>query len=707
MAPTRKKGRGSAHTRRSGGKAPRRRRAGREGWRENGARSDSRKAERPPPLMRRSQAGRMARARRLRGQNKPTAAPATVAAHTQPAPSPQAPTRRQGIFKGPRPAPEHFLVTEMDQRNLVRAARAGTDAPGLDMGAPAAAVLAEAAVGRRRNFNGHFRFLSVRGLRGTGLVIQLGVCRTVENVEHHLAATMPAVMQIALLVRHPGVILKIKRISAKNFRTLEDFEIDLGNNYCAISGRNNAGKTSIISIIQYFLDNSDEYRYFPYRGAISYSSDSTQWSEEEKMEISIVVNLNKDEDSELYFFVDKFSPDRLVDDDAIVSITNIWDKDNREELKCTIQGQEVDTQNAREISKKLKNSTNLIIHNSTQNNRSIFYAGAGYAEVLETNFSSEDRKRITEAQTRYQNSVKKAAKQHKEELDKLLGRLNDKFQVELSSLGENPSSKFPLTVKLTDKRVGIALNNWGAGTQNRTRILISVLEAIRMRSAESSDNRTTPVFVVEEPESFLHPSAQAEFGQMLNSIAGELDLQIIATSHSPYMLNQSDPSANFLLERKQFRGIPKETCIIPTDGDSWMLPFAENLGIVPKEFADWAGLFGTNASKVILVEGAIDKEYFEFICENYPSIYAIPKDVEIVVYEGKDALKNTSILQFMLNKFSKVFITFDLDAKREVENALKRIGLRDEADYCAVGVDKAGSDCIEGLIPENITRLSP
>jgi hypothetical protein len=62
---------------------------------------------------------------------------------------------------------------------------------------------------------------------------------------------------------------------------------------------------------------------------------------------------------------------------------------------------------------------------------------------------------------------------------------------------------------------------------------MSVLEAIRMRSSATED-RSTPVFLVEEPESFLHPSAQAEFGQVLNGLAEELHIQIIATTHRDF-----------------------------------------------------------------------------------------------------------------------------------------------------------------------------
>lgn len=498
--------------------------------------------------------------------------------------------------------------------------------------------------------------------------------------------------------------MKIIAIRAQAYRTLEDIEIAFRPNYCALSGRNNAGKSTIISIIQHFLDNSEEYRYLSRRNDVSFTSDATQWGDDQNMSIEIDIDLNKTDDSELYFFVDKFSPVPITLNDIVIRLKHTFERGGAEILECSIDGHALDTQTAREIQKKFKTSSNLIVHNSTQNNQAIYYGGRGYAEVLETQFSAEDRKRISEAQTRFQNTVKRAAKQHKEDLDKLLGRLSDKFQVELTSLSGSQASKYPLAIKLTDKRVDISLRDWGAGTQNRTRILISVLEAMRMRSAESAENRLTPVFIVEEPESFLHPSAQSEFGHMLNELAAELDLQIVVTTHSPYMLNQSDPSANYLLERKMFRNVPKETVIIPTDGDKWMLPFADNLGIVPKEFGDWGNLFGTHAPKVVLVEGDIDKAYFDHIKTKYPNVYQIPCEVQIVDYGGKDALRNTSILQFMINRFSRVYITYDLDAEQDVKRALERIGLEQEKDFCSIGVVGAGTDCIEGLLPATIKQ---
>lgn len=499
--------------------------------------------------------------------------------------------------------------------------------------------------------------------------------------------------------------MKICRIGAKNFRTLEDFELDFSANYCAISGKNNAGKSAIVKIIQFFLDDRENERYLPennYR--ISFPRDSTQWCEAEFIEVSIEVAIYRHDDAEVFFVVQTFSGQTIPNDEMRVSLTQRFTKDGASSLDCSVAGSPVDGQKASEILKKFRSTANLVVHNSTRPSRNYYYFADSYMEIIEAYFSSEDRQKIADAEKALQARVKKAARQHKDELEKILGKLNEKYQVELSTLERGRSLRFPLEIKLTDKSVEVPLNDWGSGTQNRTRALMSVLEAARLRQSASDQDRSTPVFVVEEPESFLHPSAQAEFGQVLCSLANELEIQIIATTHSPYMLNQEDSDANYLLEREVIRKSPRKTVLRATTGKDWMLPFSENLGIIPREFESWKSLFDVTAGRVVLVEGELDREYFSFLKDTYPSIYQLPADVEIVAYGGSSALKNTQILQFMIKKFGRIFITFDLDAESEVKSGLERIGLLDSKDFLAIGIKAPGYDNIEGLLPEQVRQ---
>ncbi len=261
----------------------------------------------------------------------------------------------------------------------------------------------------------------------------------------------------------------------------------------------------------------------------------------------------------------------------------------------------------------------------------------------------------------------------------------------------------PFLITLKDRSAEVPLMDWGTGTQNRTQILMTVLQANRIKIGAGDENRITPIVVIEEPESFLHPSAQAEFGKLLQALSTELGIQILASTHSPYMLNQVNPASNILLRRKVAYGKLVGTEKVDTQDAQWMAPFAEHLGVVPPEFERWRFLFGPRGSRVLLVEGDADKEYIEHLRRRYKtSAFDIPEDIDTVAYNGKDALKNVAVLKFLLSKVDKYLITFDLDAAQDVIRPLQSVGLRDGTDYFSVGIAKPGREAIEGLLPDRV-----
>jgi hypothetical protein len=56
----------------------------------------------------------------------------------------------------------------------------------------------------------------------------------------------------------------------------------------------------------------------------------------------------------------------------------------------------------------------------------------------------------------------------------------------------------------------------------------------------------------------------------------------------------------------------------------------------------------------------------------FDSVACLAKDISVIGYGGKDTLKNTLLVQFVLRNFDQVYITYDLDAHRrgkELPNA--------------------------------------
>ncbi|WGJ14269.1 AAA family ATPase [Methylocapsa sp. D3K7] len=231
---------------------------------------------------------------------------------------------------------------------------------------------------------------------------------------------------------------------------------------------------------------------------------------------------------------------------------------------------------------------------------------------------------------------------------------------------------------------------------------MAILQGNRIKTTSASDTKITPFVVIEEPESFLHPSAQAEFGGMLKSLSNEFGIQIIATTHSPYMLNQEEPESNILLARDVKHKKLCETKLIEVCGENWMAPFADHLGIGADEFKALGPIFSARKSKTLLVEGDLDVAYFKILQGGLLGCEKLNKEIEVVPYGGKDTLKNTVLIQFVLRKFDKVFLTYDLDAHAEVSPALARLALKENTNYAPVGIKQAGKDCMEGILPENV-----
>lgn len=334
--------------------------------------------------------------------------------------------------------------------------------------------------------------------------------------------------------------------------------------------------------------------------------------------------------------------------------------------------------------------------------RMLFSDAAAGACSTSSSCPQTKKKALEEAGKHIERRLRKLARDHTEGLSKILGRLTEKYEVEVSPLEGFAAREMPLGINLRDKNVEVPLNDWGSGTQNRTHILMAVLQANRIKTTGSPDDKITPVVVVEEPESFLHPSAQAEFGRMLRHLSDELGIQILVTTHSPHMLNQEDGASNVLLAREIRRGKAYETVCVDTSGENWMAPFADHLGISSEEFLSLKPLFSADKSKVLLVEGPIDQEYFRFLQQHSLACEQLATCIEVVPYGGKDTLKNTLLIQFVLRKFDHVFVTFDLDAAPEARAALDRVGLKEGRDYTGLGVDQVGKDCIEGLLPRGV-----
>jgi putative ATP-dependent endonuclease of the OLD family len=434
-----------------------------------------------------------------------------------------------------------------------------------------------------------------------------------------------------------------------------------------------------------------------------YKEDKTQWVKPTPpIEIKYGLCITKDDDPALISFVEKIAERSIQHPTVSLIISHAISDDDTIDVSVTIDNEKVDDKAAKEILKRISDSQLLFLYNSTTHQEDFYLARGRRRMFYEFVMSAEEKKALDEVGKVIERKLRRLAKEHTQGLSEILGKLTEKYEVEVSTPENYGMRRMPLGINLRDRHVEVPLNDWGSGTQNRTQILMAILQANRIKRSASPDDKITPVVVVEEPESFLHPSAQAEFGKILRHLSSEFGIQIIVTTHSPHMLNQEEPKANILLTRKVIRKKAFATEVVDTDGDSWMAPFADHLGIGNEEFLNLRPLFSGDKSRVLLVEGESDQEYFRFLQNNSLACEKLDASIEVVPYGGKDTLKNTLLVQFVLRKFDRVFVTYDLDVDTEIRNALNRLGLRISIDYAPIGIEQPGKKCIEGLLPQSV-----
>jgi len=501
--------------------------------------------------------------------------------------------------------------------------------------------------------------------------------------------------------------LRLSSLKIQNYRTLESIDLALPSLYAAICGANDSGKTNIVRAIRVLVGGSEGWPFaFREQEKLSLKDDFPKWQDTDaaKREISFAVGIELDKIRDVGFYQFVATQLSIADPEnpLRLSIGVSYRAEKTEpNVVVRVSGSEYTDLKAQEVLSKLQSSRSILFHNSTETDRRYFYPGQSVVGHIRE-ITGQHEPLVSAMKKTVNRGLAKISKSQQAELEGLLGRLQTKYKVGLST----PAFDFgylPFSITLGDKKFDVPLDDWGSGTRNRTLVLLALFRARQIGDSEASAAKITPVIVIEEPESFLHPSAQAEFGRVLQDLAEEFQVQVIVTTHSPYLLNLKQPGSNILLRRRSAYRQLRETERVDTSGDSWMAPFGQALGLDAEEFKPWKAMLLAGSDALLLVEGETDKEYFEMLRDQAHGSNRLLLQGEIVPYEGTGALCNTVLLRFVKNRYRKFFVTFDLDAADRIEKTLKSLQLEKSKHYFPIGLSAAGKRNVEGLLPDSVT----
>lgn len=501
--------------------------------------------------------------------------------------------------------------------------------------------------------------------------------------------------------------MRIREIELKNFRSFCECKVQLDSFYTAISGKNNAGKSTLLKALR-ILFGCDECfgPFYDSDGPVNLKKDFPRWLVNEVPDNKKVIMIRarllifRSGDENLFKLIQNYYPTECEGRSEVeLDVSMKYGLKRRVEYIMSLNEKNIDDEfKKQDIYERICSHRNFYFHNSTQQMPRFFSSRNSYL----FSESSQDMESLSKARERFSKALKNVAKKNKEEISQLIGRLKGKYNVEVN-IPAPSIDDLPLAISLGDKGCSTSILEWGSGTQNQTNILLTLLRARRSSTTGIGNTKFSPVIVIEEPESFLHPSAQAEFGRLLMDIAKEFEIQIITTTHSIYMLNNNTPSANILIERIDKKGNMRESLSVDMDKTNWMRPFAVALGLSNTVADQWKEIVFSSSKKILFVEGEIDKKYFEYFRNEKHGRHRLSFDGEIYAYNGTGFFTNAGMLKFLIGCFEKVVITFDLDARKQLTPQLDGLGLRRGRDYMCIGDEDTQIEAIEGLLPDWVT----
>jgi putative ATP-dependent endonuclease of the OLD family len=227
--------------------------------------------------------------------------------------------------------------------------------------------------------------------------------------------------------------MRLISIASKNYRTLEDIKLGFAKNYCTISGRNNAGKSCVIRLLSTLFGIKPPYVWTAGEPRFDYKEDKTQWVKQSApIQIDYSLELTKDEDPALISFIEKIASTELKGLTVSLRVSYTILEGDAVAVSASINNQVADEKAAKEIEKRIKDSNLLFLYNSTTPHED-FYFGRGRRRMFyEFVMSEEEKKALDEAGKRTERRLRQLAKEHTQGLSTTLGRLSEKYDVELS-----------------------------------------------------------------------------------------------------------------------------------------------------------------------------------------------------------------------------------------------------------------------------------
>lgn len=459
-----------------------------------------------------------------------------------------------------------------------------------------------------------------------------------------------------------------------------DTQIHFHTPKSVIIGKNNSGKTNILSVVEFLLGSKDpryvginKDSYFEASKPIRLSAFLTFQEGSEIYKLGIPKKyepiLYKEFKSGKPAFVEiQYSdiPDEQSVEVAATEESEAEASEKREsKFKILIQGKYQVHQKVKEI------RTNLckVIGVDSLRNPKDDLSGSKWTvfgqlmkSVLEDSARYGELKSVLSTLNKLVEEVLAGEKDEILKNAKLISFINDiKFQLTKDNQPSELLRNLELFVKDKDKFVHI--DDTGTGTQSA--LIIGILEvALKYKSSSAR------IFFIDEPELFLHPLGIRYLGLLFKEFATDKLSQIIITSHSPTLLSVFHPKEIIRLDKP---AAYTEVNQLPHD-------FSDIDNKLARQLASGTSSEMFFADKVLIVEGETEFIIFPKLSFPNPDIHFYRNNIAVVNANGKGSIVSIIKTLGLLKIKWKVIADDDfLDMKQTTSPVCKHLGINPDA----------------------------
>lgn len=414
--------------------------------------------------------------------------------------------------------------------------------------------------------------------------------------------------------------MKLERIEVKNYRSIKSGEgkdsliLDLGDGMNAITGPNNAGKSNVFRALALALDPD-----FEFNRALDMPA-SASWA---KPTVTLTFKVPK--------------RGRTPREDTLLKNVEAYERavrpkgptyaaDGIVKLRVTIEGAEDSAGSRRqvfvvrgagalslpddhELAKKaiaqFDSCFHFVLINSGESLESLMEGK--FRDILQNVLKEDLRKEFASA-AKSREGYSKALQEG------LLASLTARISEEVRGLFPEIAgvSLVPQVGSLEDtlSRMRVQISDGAVtdladkGTGVRGGLIVAMLRHF------ADVGRRSLLFAVEEPESFLHPSAQESLRTDLEELTTRGDVSLIVTTHSPHILSRSPRSRIFAIEKTPAGVTCLHGAIAGSDDHA---PLIAPLYPDPlyARWLDRCHALANEAELLLVVEGYTDRRYIE------------------------------------------------------------------------------------------------